>query len=280
MTYHLYYKAPDHLGPVVSQALNIPYVAVEASHAPKRANGPWATSHAAVERALGTADLVVGLNSRDRACVAPVMGPQGRYLQIRPFLDLAPYTGAGDASPDPIAAMGIMKECVRLLAVGMMRAGDKLDSYLALAEALIHLKDRADWSLVIIGDGPERAAVEAAFAPFGARVRFRGEVDGATLAAFYAHADALVWPAVREAYGMALLEAQASGLPVVAGDVGGVPDIVRDEETGLVVPDGEWGAFARAVARLLDDRALRARLGRRAAETATGSMASPRQAPG
>ena len=60
VTYHLYYKAPDHLGPVVSQALNIPYVAVEASHAPKRANGPWATSHAAVERALGTADLVVG----------------------------------------------------------------------------------------------------------------------------------------------------------------------------------------------------------------------------
>ena len=176
--------------------------------------------------------------------------------------------------------MGIMKECVRLLAVGMMRAGDKLDSYLALAEALIHLKDRADWSLVIIGDGPERAAVEAAFAPFGARVRFRGEVDGATLAAFYAHADALVWPAVREAYGMALLEAQASGLPVVAGDVGGVPDIVRDEETGLVVPDGEWGAFARAVARLLDDRAsVRGSAGGRR-RPRRGSMASPRQAPG
>ncbi len=272
VTYHLYYKAPDHLGPAVSAALGIPYVVIEASHAPKRANGPWAASHVAVKRALGQADLVVGLNSRDRGCVSPVMGPSARYLQLRPFLDLAPYAGGSGAPAvpvaDPIAAMGLGEERVRLLAVGMMRSGDKLDSYHALARSLKELEHQGNWCLMIVGDGPERATVETMFSRFGDRVRFGGEVDAATLAAYYAHADVLVWPAVREAYGMALMEAQASGLPVVAGDVGGVPDIVRNGRTGLLTPDGDTNAFADAVSRLLVDADLRTRLGQAAMETA------------
>jgi len=61
-TYHLYYKAPDWLGPEVSAALDIPYVIAEASYAAKRAGGPWASGHCAVEQALHQADAVIGLN--------------------------------------------------------------------------------------------------------------------------------------------------------------------------------------------------------------------------
>ena len=61
----------------------------------------------------------------------------------------------------------------------------------------------------------------------------------------------MVWPAINEAYGMAMLEAQATGLPVVAGRTGGVPDVVHDGETGLLCPVGDAGAFANTVDRLL-----------------------------
>ena len=78
------------------------------------------------------------------------------------------------------------------------------------------------------------------------RLRFLGALPPDRLAACYAAADLMVWPAINEAYGMALLEAQAAGLPVVAGRTGGVPDIVRDGVTGLLTPIGDETAFAEA----------------------------------
>ena len=60
-----------------------------------------------------------------------------------------------------------------------------------------------------------------------------------------------LWPAIREAYGIALLEAQAAGLPVVAGSSGGVADVVRDGKTGLLTAEGDAEAFADAVSSLL-----------------------------
>src|SRR5205807_9847429 len=90
-TYHLYYKAPDWLGPAVSAALGIPYVAAEASYAGKRAAGPWADGHRAVERAVRRADAVVGLNSADRDGVLPLLRDPARWIALPPFLDAAAY---------------------------------------------------------------------------------------------------------------------------------------------------------------------------------------------
>ena len=118
------------------------------------------------------------------------------------------------------------------------------------------------WSLDIVGDGPARGAVEALFAPFGAKVAFRGQVDDrASLADLYAGADLLVWPAVNEAYGMVLLEAAWHGCPALAGDYGGVRGVVLDGRTGLVVPPGDAAPFADAAAALMADPALLDRLG-------------------
>ena len=97
------------------------------------------------------------------------------------------------------------------------------------------------------------------FAPFGERVIFLGQVDEVALIEKYAMADLLVWPSINEAYGMALLEAQAAGLPVVAGRRRpGVADIVRERETGLLVPEGDAPAFAAAVTDLLTNQDRRA----------------------
>ncbi|UUX48009.1 glycosyltransferase family 4 protein [Nisaea acidiphila] len=266
-TYHLYYKAPDHIGPRVAERLGIPYVAAEASNAPKRAVGPWAASHARIIDALGRTDLVVGFNSRDKACLLPCLGPKAAYLDLKPFVDGLPYP------PRPsygalARELGLAEGTPILLAVGMMRPGAKTESYALLAEALRLLPQDRRWALVIAGDGPARVSVERAFAPLGACVQFLGAVDPARLTGLYLGADILAWPAINEAFGMALLEAQAAGLPVVAGDVGGVPDIVTNGETGLLSPEGDAQAFAANLDLLLTDPARARRMGTAAREQA------------
>ena len=87
-TYHVYYKAPDWIGPLVAKELNIPYVIAEASHAPKREGGPWNMNHQCVENSIKEADLVVGLNSLDAGCVKPLLHEDSKYLQLKPFIDL------------------------------------------------------------------------------------------------------------------------------------------------------------------------------------------------
>lgn len=263
-TYHLYYKAPDWLGPAVSRELAIPYVVAEASHAGKRATGPWSAWHAAVADALGRADLVIGLNRADRPGVEPALGPRGRYLSLRPFIEPSANPGQENARRALAARHGLDAGRTWLLAVGMMRRDAKLRSWRLLGVALECLHDCPNWQLIAVGDGPTRSQVEAALGP---DTLFTGTLGSDELASWMAAADLCLWPAVSEAYGMALLEAQAAGTAVVAGAAGGVPDIVRDGETGLLVPEGDAGAFADAVRRLLVDADLRRRMGAVAARS-------------
>ena len=260
-TYHLYYKAPDWIGPQVARALAIPYLVAEASLAHKRAGGPWDLGHRATLAALDQASAVILLNPTD----AEILPHQDRLWPLDPFLDPAPYRAAAARRAEHRAALAedlaIDTEAVWIVAVAMMRPGDKLASYRVLAEALHKLADRP-WQLILVGDGPERPEVEAAFAwarrkPPGVGVHFAGALEGSDLARLYAACDLYAWPAVNEAYGMAFLEAQAAGLPVVAGRSGGVPAVVRDGETGLLAAPGDSTAFAVALGTLLDDRVKR-----------------------
>jgi glycosyltransferase involved in cell wall biosynthesis len=142
----------------------------------------------------------------------------------------------------------------------MLRPGDKLDSYRLLGAALARLLD-LPWSLHIIGDGPARPEVERALAPLGAHLRYRGELAEDEIPDALASADLFVWPAINEAFGMALLEGQAAGVPVVAGTSGGVSTIVADGVTGLLTPPDGVEAFAAAVRRLILDPEARAAMG-------------------
>jgi glycosyltransferase involved in cell wall biosynthesis len=273
-TYHLHYKAPDWLGPAVSAALGIPYVVAEASFAAKRAGGPWDIGHQAVEAALRRADRVIGLNTADRDGVLPLLAHPDRYVALPPFLDATPYRDHGK-TPSPADGGGLGRGLSpRLVTVAMMRPGDKLASYRVLGAALGKLLDLL-WSLEVIGDGPARAEVEAALTPLGDRVRCAGALAEPAIAGHLAEADMFVWPAINEAFGMALLEAQASGLPVVAGNSGGVGDIVADGETGLLAPSGDADAFAAAVRTLLTDPERRAQFGAAARTKVAGAHDLP-----
>lgn len=264
-TYHLYHKAPDWLGPPVADALDIPYLVAEASIANKQAAGPWRMGHEAAIKAVARADAVISLNAADEDGLRPWVADQGQLHRLAPFLDPAPFTAAHGARAAHRAALARSHDLdpMRpwLATVAMMRTGDKLRSYMLLAGALSRLTERP-WHLLVAGDGPARAEVERVLSPLGRdRVRFVGRLEEAALPGFYAAADLYVWPAVREAFGMAFLEAQASGCPVVAGAEGGVPGIVHDGETGLLTPPKDVPAFANAVARLLDDNGFRRRAG-------------------
>lgn len=129
---------------------------------------------------------------------------------------------------------------------------------------------------LIVGDGELRPAYEALAAELGLRARthFLGKVDQTALRDAYRSADVFAFPSVNaaEAFGLAALEAEACGVPVVASDLPGVRTVVRQGETGLLVPPGDVAALASALSTVLSDRLMREKM-RNAARTHAESYA-------
>ena len=268
-SYHLYYKAPDWIGPEVCRALGIAYVVAEASHAAKRAVGPWAMGHAAVEQALRSANLLLCPTAFDVAGLQQVVTDAGRIRRLPPFLDPAPYLRAARKKTlwrgRLCARQMLAPEQPWLVVAAMMRRGDKLASYKVLADTLRLLPD-LQWQLLVAGDGDARDEIEGLLnqaAP--GRVRFLGACDARTMAVVYAASDICVWPAVNEAYGMAMLEAQAAGLPVVSCATRGVPDVVQHDGTGLLASQIDAPSLAACLRALLSDPVRRQAMGAAAA---------------
>lgn len=268
-TYHLYYKAPDWLGPAVCAALDLPYVVAEASHAPKRLSGPWAMGEAAVLEALQQADLLLCPTAHDVPGLRLAAPAHTRIERLPPFLDPAPYQRAARKRALLRArlrlACALPQDQPWMVVAAMMRPGDKLASYGVLAQALSLLPD-LPWQLLVAGDGAARAQVEALLSDAApGRVHFLGACDARTMAAVYAAGDLCIWPAVNEAYGMAMLEAQAAGMAVVSCASRGVPDVVQDGVTGLLASAIAPQPLAVCARALLSDASLCAAMGRAAA---------------
>lgn len=251
-TYHLYYKAPDLLGPDLAREWQIPYVTAEASYAGKRDRQGWAEAQALVREAVKLARVNLCFTDRDRPGLESV-APEARFASLSPFIDTTAYEGIAKPSPGP-----------RLVTVAMMREGDKFASFAMLARALA-LVDDLPWHLTVIGDGPLRAETVALFdgLPAG-RIDWRGELPAASVPAALAEGSIYVWPGCGEAYGMAYLEAEAAGLAVVAQATAGVPAVVLDGKTGLLTPEGDVTAYAAAIRALLRDDVRRNAYGRAA----------------
>jgi len=253
LTYHPYCKAPDWLGPAVSRRLKIPYATVEACRTRQDSDADWAEGRAAVQAAIRQAALNICIKPSDRAYLETVLLSTASVRTMAPFLDLA-------ALPE-IRADGEENATPIIATVGMMRPGKKTQCFLMLAEALTRIADKP-WRLVAIGDGPERGRIEEAFVPVGPdRIEWTGAIDHDAVIDRLDRADIFAWPGYREPIGMVYLEAAARGLPVVAFDSLGVPAVVRDGETGLLVPEGDVEAYARAIACLLADPIRRRTMG-------------------
>lgn len=262
-TYHVYHKAPDWIGPDLARRLCAPYVMAEASFAPKRHGGPWQRGHEQTLKCIRAARSIISLNPVDSECIAPLLDESQTLHNFRPFLGHTvseAFDRAGERKRLAIAhGLDIKKPW--LITVAMTRTGDKAASYRALANAVSRL-EHDSWQLIVIGGGEAFDLVKGYFAAVGHQCVFTGELDQYSIQHWLAAADIFTWPAVNEAYGLALLEAQAAALPAVVQNYGGVASIVQDGQTGLVTPPGNLDEYVDALQALLGDIDKRQKIGK------------------
>lgn len=161
---------------------------------------------------------------------------------------------------DERARLMIGEQDPTVLFVGGLDSAHTFKGLSVLFDAFLKLDPAAH--LVIVGDGDKRADFEAEAQAKGIapRVHFMGRVSAEELVPLYRSADVFAFPSTSqaEAFGLVALEAQACGLPVVASDLPGVRTVVRDNETGLLVPPNDAEALAAALADVLSHPQKRA----------------------
>jgi len=219
--------------------------------------------------ALRRADHVTATGLR-LAEAAARYAPAGKPVTVVPYgVDLREFrphhparggqTAAGLGGP----ASGGREERSEVVVGAVARLSkEKGLRYLLDAFALV-AGHRPQVRLVLAGEGPERRRLErlAARLGLGERVRFLGEVPHEQVPEVLQQLDIFAMPSTYEGFGVAALEAEAMELPVVASSVHGIPDVVVDGETGLLVPPRDRQALASALDRLVADGDLRRRLG-------------------
>lgn len=182
----------------------------------------------------------------------------------------------GFDKPAPIVTFGVDTEAFRPPPAGRKRSSGPLTigfvgrmlpgkGLNVLAEALAKLKAEA-WQLLVVGDGSEREGFEQRLNAFGLldRARFTGAINFALVPEYFHQLDVLVIPTettkrIREQFGRVIVEAMASGVPVIGSTCGAIPEVISD--AGLVFPEGDAGALANTLRQVLSDEGLRERLG-------------------
>jgi glycosyltransferase involved in cell wall biosynthesis len=224
-------------------------------------------------RALRAVALVVVTGEAARPLLARYHLPPGRIVVIEPGTDRPRNGGAINEDSDSLPAWGPTESRhtrVELLTVAALHRGK---GHEALLEALATVPHQ-QWHLVCAGSltrdpgTVERVRAAATRLGMADRVSLVGDLDAPGLEACYNRADVFVLATLQETYGMAVAEALAHGLPVVATSVGAIPALVGDQ-AGIVVRPGDLPALSAALSRLIGDASLRARLAqgaRRAAE--------------
>jgi len=231
---------------------------------------------------FGGAAVLLAISNWTRDLALTVLGDLGldghgqRLRVIHPGTDPTHFRPGADAV-DLRERLGLPDGGTRwLVTVARLQQHKGMDTVIAALPAI--LARAPDVRYAVAGTGPDRERLEklANKLGLGDRVRFLGGVSDRELPALYNLASVYVGASRRaerlgvEGFGIALVEASACGRPVVAGNSGGIPDAVRDGETGFLVPPEEPAAFADAICRLLADPAAAQRMGqngRRAVET-------------
>jgi D-inositol-3-phosphate glycosyltransferase len=231
---------------------------------------------AAEARLVGAADrLVCGSVAEAKDLMRLYGASRNRICVAQPGVDLRVlHPRRTDALRDELDLNGHRV----LLFAGRLEPLKGADTLLGAVAQLCEEERFDDVITLVIGEdsgdgsvaGGERRRLEAVAGGHGlqSRVRFIGAVEHEDLADYYSLADICVVPSRTETFGLVALEAQALGTPVVASAVGGLTEIIADGETGFLVAERQPQAFAEAIATLLDDAALRERMGEAARQRA------------
>jgi len=206
----------------------------------------WITRHA-----LARAGAITATGLRLAEATLPYT-PQGKPVSVIPYgVDLDAFR--------PVA-----REVRPHLTIGSVGRLSPEKGFEHLLRAVAQLRDAGvTVDVVLAGDGPSRASLEqlAADLAIRGRVQFLGEVAHEEVPAVLQRLDLFAMPSTWEGFGVSAIEASAMELPVVASDIHGIPDVVIDGETGVLVRAGNAPALAGAIARLAGDAELRRALG-------------------
>jgi phosphatidyl-myo-inositol dimannoside synthase len=215
--------------------------------------------------ALAEADAIVAVSRFTRVALETTMGvPPEKITLISNGVDLQRFVRR-ERRPDLMARYGLVGRRV-LLTVGRLYARKGMDRVIESLPAVLRVLP--DVRYLLVGDGMYRAMLEQLADAHGVRdaVVFAGAVPDAELIDHYALADAFIMAnrempdGDTEGFGLVFLEANACGIPVIAGKAGGSVDAVTDEANGLVVNGDRPEQIAAAILRLFQDDALRERL--------------------
>jgi phosphatidyl-myo-inositol dimannoside synthase len=267
LTYHTYYKAPDMLGPYIVQRHKIPYVIFQGIYSTKRRRdlrtGPGFLLN---RKALRMAAHIFSNRKEDEINLRRII-PEDRLSYVPPgiFPD--------DFQFDPKARSELRRfwnvgETPVVLSAAMFRPDVKTEGLSWVIRACGKLfKQGVNLFLAIAGDGKQKhLLMSLAERYLPGKVIFAGKIQRNQMYRFYSAGDLFVFPGIRESLGMVFLEAQSCGLPVVAFNNGGIPEVVRNGETGFLTPSFSEPYFLSAIEKLLSNRYLAKNMGKSASE--------------
>lgn len=258
LSYHTYYKAPDLLGPVCSSKLKIPYVIFQGIYSTKRRRNLKTLPGFLLNReALNAAQLVFTNKKTDELNLKRLL-PEERIKYISPGL-----------TPDQFNFDLVSRRALRekwaigdrrvVMTTAMFRPGVKTIGVKKVIDSCIELRKRGlDILLVVVGDGINRDILEEEGKKIlSDNILFLGKIPRLELYRYYSAADVFAFPGIEESLGMVYLEAQSSGLPVVAYEDWGAKEAVIAEQTGLLSPAAHPEQFTKNIETLLLDSDLR-----------------------
>lgn len=219
---------------------------------------------------LSKADVVLTVCRAFAHELANIIGIPGENILVRHNAIRPSPPASGSEIESLRQRYGLAEDDQIILAIGRLSKEkaqiDLINAFNRLCEINAETKAR----LLIVGDGPERESLQTAAknSSFSERIIFPGQVSD--VRPLYAIADVFVLPSHSEGSPNVLLEAMAAHVPVVATAVGGVPEIVENETSALLVPPHDPALLAQAIGRVLVDREL----GERLTQTAAGLISS------
>ncbi len=265
LSYHCYYKAPDLLGPPLCKKFNLPYSIFQGIYSTKQRRslkgkiGFYLNRHSLLQSGQLFSNRKADLENLQRII------PDDKLAYIKPGIFPESFTFDKSARKKLRNKWQIKDEIV-ILTAAMFRPDVKTQGLSWMIKALAKLApETVPFKLIIAGDGSERETLtKLAEKYLPGRVLFTGQTDRAEMYQFYSGGDLFVFPGIRESLGMVYLEAQSCGLPVIAFNNGGIPEVVQQGKTAFLTTPFDVDSFCKRVKQLLQNRQQRTTMGQTA----------------
>ncbi len=261
-TYHSYYKVPDVLGWSLSRVMRKSHFLFEAMHSERPATDPqWRKGYLWNRRVLMASEHIFTDKSDDLLGLQKLW-PEAEWPErmtlILPSLAWRDFKNKLATS----SAVELSRPRLTVICVAMLRRGRKTEGVKFLLRAVQQLfGEGLDFDLQIVGGGTCLPEIRELAKTIDHRIFVLGEKSKAEILNLLGAADIFAFPGIDEGFGLVYLEAQASALPVVAFDNGGIPEAVANGESGWLTPLNDQPAYCEALRKLLLDSTLRAKMG-------------------